>query len=67
MLVTPDLRSEDTSHLPKMIYDFFLPNQNYSRVTEKESRRGLAYVILLVPKHLINDTLIEFSIAFARI
>ena len=42
----PRLRSEDISHLPKTICDFFLPNQNYSRVTEEESRRGLEYLIL---------------------
>jgi hypothetical protein len=43
MLVTPDLKSEDISHL---LCDFYLSNQNYSRVIGEESRRGLAYLIL---------------------
>ena len=63
MLVTPDLRSEDISHL---LRDFYISNQNYFRVTGEESRKGLAY-LKLVPKHLINDILIAFSNAFARI
>ena len=63
MLVTPDLRIEDISHL---LCDFYLSNQSYFRVTGEESRKGLAY-LKLVPKHLINDILIAFSNAFARI
>ena len=41
MLVTPDLRSEDVSHLPKMLCDFYLSNQNYSKVIEKNQEEVL--------------------------
>ena len=41
MLVTPDLRSEDISHLPKMICDFFLQIKTILELLKRNQEEDL--------------------------